>query len=112
MGQGGMKTFLLRSLARLGLLPPTYRGYEQLRGSDFDGPAVEWCRKNLAFASFTHNELRPPLPFGERELDLVYAFSVLTHLPVDVQHAWVAELGRVLRPGGYLLLSTHGERYL
>jgi len=191
-----MKTFLLRSLARLGLLRPTYRGYERLRGfrtdgaaagsealplppaklrvrvagnadtawfleggllaaetlhgsleragtrledmaaildfgcgcgrvmrwlaglpgalrgSDFDGPAVAWCRQNLPFATFTHNGLRPPLPLGEGGLDLVYAFSVLTHLPVDVQHAWVAELTRVLRPGGYLLLSTHGEPYL
>ena len=191
-----MKTFLLRSLARMGLLRPTYRGYErlrglrperdasgagslplppaklrvrvagnadaawfleggrlaeetlrgaleragtrledmaavldfgcgcgrvmrrlaglpgELRGSDFDGPAVEWCRQNLSFATFVHNGLKPPLPFGDGELELVYAFSVLTHLPVDLQHAWVAELTRALRPGGYLLVSTHGPRYL
>src|SRR5690242_3376239 len=37
MGPGGMKTFLLRFLARLGLLRPTYRGYERLRGFRPDG---------------------------------------------------------------------------
>lgn len=84
----------------------------ELRGSDFDGPAVEWCRENLTFATFVHNGLRPPLPFAAGEFELVYAFSVLTHLPVDLQQAWVEELARVLRPGGYLVLSTHGRRYL
>ena len=84
----------------------------EVRGSDFDGPAVEWCRENLTFATFMHNELEPPLPYPAEEVDFVYAFSVLTHLPVPVQHAWVDELTRVLRPGGLLLVSTHGPRYL
>jgi SAM-dependent methyltransferase len=83
-----------------------------VRGSDFDGIAVDWCRKHLPFASFTQNGLEPPLAFPDGDLDLVYAFSVLTHLPVPTQHAWVEELTRVLRPGGLLLVSTHGERYL
>jgi len=84
----------------------------EVRGSDFDGVAVAWCRENLPFASFTQNGLEPPLRLPDGGVDLVYAFSVLTHLPVTVQHAWVEELTRVLRPGGFLLLSTHGERYL
>jgi SAM-dependent methyltransferase len=84
----------------------------EVRGSDFDGVAVDWCRENLTFATFTQNELEPPLPFPADDVDLVYAFSVLTHLPVPTQHAWVDELTRVLRPGGYLLVSTHGTRYL
>jgi SAM-dependent methyltransferase len=83
----------------------------EVRGSDFDGTAVEWCRRNLPFATFTHNALEPPLPYPDGDHDLIYAFSVLTHLPVPVQHAWVDELVRVLRTGGLLLLSTHGERY-
>ena len=37
---------------------------------------------------------------------------MLTHLPVPIQHAWVDELTRILRPGGLLLVSTHGTRYL
>jgi SAM-dependent methyltransferase len=83
-----------------------------VRGSDFDGIAIDWCRENLPFASFARNGLEPPLGLPDGGLDLVYAFSVLTHLPVPVQHAWVEELTRVLRPGGFLLVSAHGERYL
>jgi hypothetical protein len=37
--------------------------------------------------------------------------SVLTHLPVKTQLAWRDELGRVLRPGGHLLLTVHGGAY-
>jgi SAM-dependent methyltransferase len=84
----------------------------EIRGSDLDGVAVDWCRENLPFATFTQNGLDPPLPFPDEVVDLVYAFSVLTHLPVPVQHAWTEELTRILRPGGYLVVSTHGEAYL
>ena len=84
----------------------------EVTGSDFDGIAVGWCSENLPFASFTQNGLEPPLPLPDGDVDLVYAFSVLTHLPLPVQHAWVDELTRILRPGGFLLMSTHGERYL
>lgn len=95
-----------RVTRRLAALPA------EVRGSDFDGDAVDWCRENLTFATFTQNGLEPPLSFQDEAVDLVYAFSVLTHLPVPVQHAWMEELTRILHPGGYLLVSTHGEAYL
>ena len=47
-----------------------------------------------------------------RSFGLVYALSVITHLPEELQHAWVRECYRVLRPGGYLLFSTLGAYYL
>jgi len=84
----------------------------EIRGSDLDGVAVDWCRENLTFATFTQNGLEPPLPFASEDVGLVYAFSVLTHLPVPAQLAWMEELTRIVRPGGYLLVSTHGEAYL
>jgi SAM-dependent methyltransferase len=84
----------------------------QLLGSDIDATAVEWCRANLPFGGYSQNELEPPLAYTSASIDLAYAFSVFTHLPVALQHAWVAELERVLRPGGLLLVTTHGERYL
>ena len=73
---------------------------------------VMWCNENLAFAQVARNDISPPLPYGDASLDLVYALSVMTHLPEDLQHRWVRECRRVLKPGGRLLFSTMGEHYL
>jgi predicted SAM-dependent methyltransferase len=73
---------------------------------------VQWCDANLPFADVTVNDLAPPLPYADSSLDLVYAFSVFTHLSVQLQHAWMQDCVRVLRPGGWLLISTLGEHYL
>jgi SAM-dependent methyltransferase len=83
-----------------------------VHGSDMNESAVEWCRRNLPFASFETNGLAPPLVFETAQFDLVYALSVFTHLPEELQLLWMRELERVLRPGGLLMLSTHGEHYL
>ncbi len=81
-------------------------------GSDLSGPAVEWCRANLPFARFERNGLEPPLAVPDESLDLVYALSVFTHLTAELQLAWRDELRRVLRPGGRLLVTTHGRSYV
>lgn len=81
-----------------------------IRASDLDGEAISWCRQNLAhLATFSTNAPSPPLPFSDELFDFVYSISIFTHLPEDLQWAWLEELRRVTRPGGYLLLSTHGE---
>jgi SAM-dependent methyltransferase len=81
-------------------------------GSDVSASAIEWCRRNLTFARFESNALGSPLDFEEGSFDLVYALSVFTHLTADLQIAWRDELRRVLRPGGLLLVTTHGRSYL
>jgi SAM-dependent methyltransferase len=88
-------------------------GFEgSVSGSDVSTRAVDWCRTNLRFARFEANRLAPPLAFADESFDLVYALSVFTHLTDDLQLAWRDELRRVLRPGGRLLLTTHGRSYL
>lgn len=81
----------------------------RIHGSDHDAPAIQWCRANLPFGSFKVNELEPPLPFLDNMFDLVYAISVFTHTAERMQPIWLQELARVLRPGGHLLLTTHGH---
>jgi len=44
------------------------------------------------------------LPFGEGSFDTVFSSQVLEHVPEPAQ--MVAEIGRVLRPGGHLILSA------
>jgi len=80
-------------------------------GSDVNAAAVDWCRRNLPFARFEPNALGPPLAFADESMGLVYALSVFTHLTEELGLAWAQELARVLRPGGYVLLTTHGARY-
>ncbi|HEX6700118.1 MAG TPA: class I SAM-dependent methyltransferase [Gaiellaceae bacterium] len=83
----------------------------RVHGTDANADAVDWCRRNLTFARFEANGLAPPLPHEAASFDLVYALSVFTHLTEDLQQRWMAELERVLRPGGLLMLTTHGDRY-
>jgi SAM-dependent methyltransferase len=87
-------------------------GRTQVFGCDLNPKMVEWCRENLPFAEVTVTGLAPPLPYEDSSLDLMYAFSVFTHLAEDLQDAWMAECFRVLKPGGFLLMSTMGEYYL
>jgi SAM-dependent methyltransferase len=84
----------------------------EVAGSDVNREAVKWCRANLPFGNFETNGLAPPLVFDDASFDLVYALSVFTHLTADLQLAWRDELHRVLRPGGRLLVTTHGRSYL
>jgi SAM-dependent methyltransferase len=81
-------------------------------GSDYNPELIRWCERHVPFASFAVNPLNGPLPYADNFFDLVYAYSVFTHLTEAQQHLWMKELTRVLRPGGHLLFTTHGEAYL
>lgn len=81
-------------------------------GCDINAKMVEWCNEHLPFAEAAVNDLSPPLPYVDSTFDLLYAFSVMTHLSEDLQHAWMQECRRVLKPGGYLLFSTLGEYFV
>jgi SAM-dependent methyltransferase len=91
-----------------------WHGLQRARvyGTDYSPKLVEWCGQNLPFVDASVNRLAPPLSYDDAAFDLVYAFSVFSHLTEDLQMPWMNELARVLKPGGHLVLSTHGESYL
>lgn len=79
-------------------------------GTDIDPEAIEWAQKNLGgIATFDCNPHLPPLRYETGFFDFVYSISIFSHLPEDMQSAWLAELSRVTKPGGCLVLTTHGE---
>jgi len=83
-----------------------------LYGSDYNGRLVDWCAEHLGFARFSKNELAPPLPFAEGSFDFIYARSVFTHLPEELQFLWMDEFRRVLQKNGCLYLTMHGRPLL
>lgn len=85
----------------------------RLYGTDYNPDLIRWCRSKLGdLATFNTNDLNPPLAYEDGMFGFVYAISVFTHLPEDLQLAWMSELTRVLEPSGLLLITTHGESRL
>jgi SAM-dependent methyltransferase len=81
----------------------------QIFGSDYNPDSVAWCTRAIPGITFSINQLEPPLHFDLASFDVIYAISVLTHLSVAQQTAWMAELRRVLKTSGVLILTTHGD---
>lgn len=49
-------------------------------------------------------DLNKPLPYGDATFDVVYSVEVLEH--VESHKTFVSEAARVLKPGGWLVLTT------
>ena len=82
----------------------------KLVGSDVNPEMIEWCRANLTGMEFYHNELSPPLDFAKDDsFDLMLASSVFTHIPLETQELWLAQMQRILRPGGIFICSVLGQ---
>jgi SAM-dependent methyltransferase len=81
----------------------------QLYGCDYNEGLINWCKDNLTFGSFTTNKLAPPSDYEDSFFDLIYARSVFTHLSDELQKLWIEEFKRVIKTGGYLYITTHGE---
>jgi SAM-dependent methyltransferase len=80
-----------------------------LQGCDIDAEAIGWCNQNILPGAFSVTSPYPPLPYAAESFDAVLACSVMTHLSRETQLLWLAEISRVLRPGGVLTASVHGR---
>ena len=83
---------------------------------DIDSRSVEWMRAHLAppLEAFQTDHW-PPTQHPDGHFQLIYAFSVFTHL-LDAWSAWLLELHRLLDQDGVLIvtvfgpgISSHGE---
>lgn len=84
----------------------------RIHGTDSNPAAIAWCDQHLDFAEFGTNRLEPPTRYRQHSFDCIYAFSVFTHLPEALQLAWMRELRRILKPGGHLIITVHGDHYV
>ncbi len=85
----------------------------RLVGSDIDPEAIEWAQDHLRdVGSFETNGPVPPTRHANGHFDVIYAISLFTHLDESSQDAWLAELARILKPGGIFLATTHGRHSL
>jgi SAM-dependent methyltransferase len=77
-------------------------------GCDPNAPAIDWASENLREIEFFVNGDAPPLPLDDGSLDLAYAISIWSHFAPELGLRWFEEMHRLIRPGGYLVCTTHG----
>lgn len=82
--------------------------WARVHGTDIDADAIAWARAHLE-GEFAVCATSPPLVYGDATFDVIVSLSVFTHLTLESQAEWLRELRRVLKPGGILLATTHGE---
>jgi SAM-dependent methyltransferase len=86
--------------------------WRRLVGVDVEPELVDWAREYLpAVASWRCGTPSPPLDLPPRSFDLIQVVSVFTHLPLGLQRLWLEEIHRLLRPGGWVLVTLHGPIY-
>lgn len=83
----------------------------RLYGCDYNPELVRWCNAHLPGVSVEENQLGKPLPYAPRSFDLVYLISVMTHLTLREQQRLVSEFRRIVRPGGCVYVTFHGEPF-
>ncbi|MEP7290344.1 MAG: class I SAM-dependent methyltransferase [Chloroflexota bacterium] len=82
---------------------------ERIYGCDIDSEAIGWNKQFFIGPSFTWNIYQPPTPYESEYFDLIYGISIFTHLSEPMQFQWLKELRRLLKPGGIIAVSLHGE---
>jgi SAM-dependent methyltransferase len=88
------------------------RGSEmRLHGCDFNPALVAWCNDRIPGVVVRQNQIGQPVPFADRSFDYIYLLSVFTHLTVAEQTRLINEFRRLLRPGGHVYVTFHGEYF-
>ena len=81
-------------------------------GVDVSPTMIEYCRSLIGVGQYACISGRPPLNFADGSIDVLYAYSVFSHLSHPLQDALVEEFHRIVRPGGFVFLTTRMRSFI
>lgn len=91
------------------------RRHEQLKGVEMFGvdislPALDVVRRTLPGVWLSPVDIFPPSMLRDSSIDVIYAYSVFSHISEPSHVAWAKEFARLMRPGGTVCLTTQGMK--
>jgi SAM-dependent methyltransferase len=84
----------------------------RLWGCDPVDAMINICKRDNPWCNFTTINTKPPTPFGDATFELIYGFSVFSHLSEEMHNVVLAELSRILKPGGLLIVTTRRRDFI
>jgi SAM-dependent methyltransferase len=85
---------------------------ENLIGIDLYESFLAVCTRTNRWCHFQHCETLPPSGLEASSFDLIYAFSVFSHLSQEAHERWLQEFRQLLKPSGVLILTTFRREML
>jgi ubiquinone/menaquinone biosynthesis C-methylase UbiE len=83
-----------------------------LYGIDCDEEVINVCKTSNLKCNFQVNNIFPPTEFADNFFDVIYSFSVFSHLSEDAHKRWLQEFNRILKPGGILVATTRDRDFI
>jgi SAM-dependent methyltransferase len=83
-----------------------------LLGVDISTVALEACSQTNRWCRFAETPTLPPSNLPADSFDLIYAYSVFSHLSEEAHLAWLKEFQRLSKPNGVILLTTLSRGFL
>ena len=83
-----------------------------LWGADCVEEVIRVCQQTNRWSNVELVGTLPPTRFPDHTFDLVYCYSVFSHLSEDVHKQWLAEFHRILRPGGLFIATTRSRDFI
>ncbi len=84
----------------------------RLWGCDPVEEMIELCKKQNKWCNFQKIATKPPTPFDSDSFDLIYGYSVFSHLSEEMHRSCLLELRRILKPGGVLIMTTRSRDFI
>lgn len=81
-------------------------------GIDINPDFIEWNRGNYQGINFFCEPTASDRGESSPKADLLIAFSVFTHIPIEDHSFWLESLSNKLSQGGILFITTHGTNFL
>ena len=81
-------------------------------GCDPEEEMIKICKEQNKYCNFECIKSYPPTSFHDNTFDLIYSYSVFSHLSEDLHLRILQEIKRILRPGGIYITTTRKRDFI
>lgn len=86
--------------------------HQRIHGCDINKPLIEFVNEKFPAVTTSVNNFTPPLIYPPEMFDLIYSFSVFSHLDQEGELAWLQELSRVGKKDAIYMITIHGDHFI
>ena len=83
-----------------------------LFGIDCYDEMIQICKQTNQWCRFLTVDPWPPTSLSADTFDLIYCFSVFSHLSEAAHQKWLGEFQRILKPGGLFIATTRSRDFI